>query len=151
MTDKLYRPCVGVCLINDDGLIFAGERLDNTGAWQMPQGGVDDGEDALPAARRELLEEIGTDKMEVVDVYPEPLLYDIPQETLDRLPWGKTYKGQSQTWVYARFTGTDADIDLNAHKHPEFAQWKWMTAGELLEKIVPFKRDLYRKVLARWL
>ena len=151
MSDKRYRPCVGICLLNKDDLIFAGERLDNVGAWQMPQGGIDGGEDIQAAARRELLEEIGTDNIEIVGFYPQPLLYDIPQETLDRLPWGREYQGQAQNWIYARFLGDDSEIDLNADDKPEFAQWQWMKAGDLLKKIVPFKTNVYKKVLARFL
>lgn len=151
MTDKRYRPCVGICLINEDGLIFAGERLDNMEAWQMPQGGIDEGENLEDAARRELKEEIGTDKIEITGFYPQPLLYDIPQETLDRLPWGKDYQGQAQNWIYARFVGEDSDIDIKADDKPEFGRWQWMKAEDLLTKIVPFKVDVYKKVLARFL
>lgn len=144
--DLPYRPCVGICLINKDGLIFVGERLDNSGAWQMPQGGIDEGEDIITAAKRELLEEVGTDKIEIIGFHPEQLTYDIPQETLDRLPWGNKYKGQIQNWVYVRFIGQDSDINLAAFDPPEFGNWAWMTPEDIQNKIVKFKIPTYDKV-----
>lgn len=144
--DLPYRPCVGICLLNRAGKIFAGERLDNKGAWQMPQGGIDDGEDIVTAAKRELLEEIGTDCVEIIGFHPEQLPYDIPQKTLDRLPWGKTYRGQIQSWVYARYVGDDSDINLSYFDPPEFGNWQWLSPEEINDKIVPFKIPTYTKV-----
>ncbi len=144
--DLPYRPCVGLCLLNDDGHIFMGERIDTPGAWQMPQGGIDAGEDIEIAAKRELREEIGTDKMEIIGLHPGTLFYDLPPEFRHRLK-GK-FRGQEQQWVYARFTGTDADIKLDADDHPEFSQWKWCKPENAMDLIVPFKRDVYTSVLA---
>lgn len=146
MTTKLYRPCVGICLINNQGRVFAGERIDTPNAWQMPQGGVDGGEDLERAAYRELLEEIGTDKAEIITLHPKPLTYDLPADVASRL-WNGKYAGQSQTWFYMRFTGQDSDINLSAFDPPEFKQWLWMDAQELKHKIVPFKIDTYDAVL----
>ena len=142
-----YRPCVGIVLLNANNQVFVGERIDNPGAWQMPQGGVDDNETIEIAALRELAEEIGTDNATIVKVAEEKLRYDIPQETLERLPWGNTYCGQEQTWVAMRFTGNDTDIDLNAHSEPEFSAWKWVNLNETLDLIVPFKRKTYQRVI----
>jgi len=150
MADKLYRPCVGICLFNKDGKVFVGERIDTPNAWQMPQGGIDEGEDLLPAAFRELKEEIGTDKAELIKIHKEKLYYDIPPKILERLHkiWTIPYTGQAQTWVAMRFTGEDSDISLTADDHPEFAQWQWIDIDKTLDLIVPFKCDLYRQVIA---
>ncbi len=141
-----YRSCVGICLMNGDGLIWLGERIDTPGAWQMPQGGIDKGEDVILAARRELREEIGTDKMDVVALHDGLLRYDLP--ATHKHLWKGKYRGQEQQWVYARFTGTDHDIVLDGDDHPEFSQWKWCTPDFAMGLIVPFKRDVYERVFA---
>jgi len=147
MTNGLpYRPCVGLCLFNQDGLVFVGERLDSPGAWQMPQGGIDPGEDITTAAFRELKEEIGTDKAEIIRINDHTFLYDIPQEVLDRLPWGREFGGQEQTWVALRFKGSDSDINLTAHTHPEFGRYQWVPLKEVPYLIVPFKIETYHQV-----
>ena len=142
-----YRPCVGVALFNDQGKVFVGERIDAPGAWQMPQGGIDEGEDIETAARRELAEEAGITKADILRISGSPLRYNIPQETLDRLPWGKQYQGQEQTWVAMRFTGEERDINLNAHEPAEFSNWQWVVLPATLDLIVPFKRVLYAQVI----
>jgi putative (di)nucleoside polyphosphate hydrolase len=144
-----YRPGVGLLLIGPDRRLFLGERtgpLQN--AWQMPQGGIDPGESPLEAARRELLEEVGTDRAELLAESRRWYVYDLPPElTPDH--WGGRYRGQSQRWFAFRFTGSDADIDLEAH-HAEFARWRWATPDEALRLIVSFKRSVYRAVLAEF-
>jgi putative (di)nucleoside polyphosphate hydrolase len=145
-----YRPCVGVMLVNAEGRAFVGKRIDNKEGdwWQMPQGGVDKGEDPDNAVLRELAEETGAKAMhvEVVAKLPEELFYDLPPELHGKL-WGGKYRGQRQSWYLVRFTGTDADIDLVAHDPPEFCEWKWVEPDLLPELIVPFKRDVYQAVV----
>ena len=147
--DRPYRPCVGIFLINDEGLIFAGKRIDNRAeAWQMPQGGIDEGEDAVTACFREMAEEIGTDKAELVAQHPEWLDYDIPEALANKL-WNGAYKGQTQKWILLRYTGTDADINIQTDI-PEFESWQWMAPDELVKLAVPFKKDVYRALMTEF-
>ncbi|WP_374298518.1 RNA pyrophosphohydrolase [Paracoccus sp. (in: a-proteobacteria)] len=143
-----YRPCAGVVLINAEGLVFAGQRIDMPGAWQMPQGGIDGGESPREAALRELVEETGVspDKVEILAETPGWVYYDLPPELLGKV-WKGKYGGQRQKWVLMRFLGGDADIRIDTD-HPEFEEWRWMPAAALLENIVPFKRGVYEEVLA---
>ena len=147
---KLYRPCVGVMLINGDGLAFVGKRIDNREGdwWQMPQGGVDKGENPDAAVLRELGEEIGTrpEHVEIVDRLADELFYDLPPELHGKL-WGGKYIGQRQTWYLARFRGADTDIRIDADDHPEFCEWKWVEPELLPELIVPFKREVYATIV----
>lgn len=143
-----YRPCVGVVLVNDAGLIFAGRRKDGpASAWQMPQGGIDEGEKPRQAALRELREEtgIGKDLVAFIAKSPEWLTYDLPEELLGKI-WGGRYRGQRQRWFLFRFLGRDEDIDIET-EHPEFSEWRWVTADEMLASIVPFKRRVYEGVI----
>ena len=141
-----YRPCVGIMLINSNNQIFAGQRIDNhLEAWQMPQGGIDEGEDVETACFREMKEEIGTDKASIIAIHPEWLNYDIPENLADKL-WDQKYKGQTQKWVALKFTGTDSDINIKTHI-PEFSKWKWINPQELTSLAAPFKREVYENVL----
>jgi putative (di)nucleoside polyphosphate hydrolase len=146
----LYRPCVGVMLVNRERKAFVGKRIDNREGdfWQMPQGGVDPGEDLDAALLRELREETGArpDHVEIVAHLPQELLYDLPDELQGKL-WGGRYVGQRQTWYLARFLGEDTDIDLEAHDPPEFCEWKWVAPDLLPELIVPFKREVYATIV----
>lgn len=142
-----YRPAVGVMLLNRQGLVFVGKRIDQTvEGWQMPQGGIDKGEEPREAALRELKEETGTDKADILAEMPDWVTYDLPPHLVGVAFHGK-YAGQRQKWFAMRFTGKDGDIDLHAHE-PEFSDWKWMTVENLPQVIVPFKRDTYAKVVA---
>lgn len=149
--DLPYRPCVGVTLINPAGLIFAGRRLDTAApAWQMPQGGIDAGEKPKQAALRELVEETGVrpERVEVLGKTQGWLTYDLPPELLGKT-WGGKYRGQKQKWFLMRFLGEDAEIDIT-REHPEFAEWRWIGADEIIAAIVPFKRDIYREVVRQF-
>ena len=145
---RRYRRGVGIMLINRQGRVFVAQRIDLPGAWQMPQGGIDKDERPRKAAFRELKEETGTDKAEIIGKTEGWLTYDLPPELLGRIVWGGRYRGQKQKWFAMRFTGRDSDIDLEAHGHPEFSTWKWAPVSSLVKLIVPFKRALYRQVVA---
>ncbi len=145
---KGYRPGVGIMLLDKRRRIFAGKRIDTPDAWQMPQGGIDKGEEPREAALRELQEEVGTDKAEIIGEAKPWLTYRLPGK-LHLKAWGGRYHGQVQKWFAMRFLGTDADIKLDAH-HPEFDAWKWMTRDEILRLIVPFKRKLYEDVFSEF-
>jgi putative (di)nucleoside polyphosphate hydrolase len=143
-----YRPCVGIMLVNMDGKVFVGQRLDNVvEAWQMPQGGIDDGEDARSAAFRELGEETGiaSELVDIIASTKEQHFYDLPPELMGKL-WGGKYRGQRQIWFLARFLGTDEDVNIQTPQ-PEFRAWRWADPETLPELIVPFKRKLYRDIL----
>jgi putative (di)nucleoside polyphosphate hydrolase len=140
-----YRPNVGLMLIGPDRRVFAGERADMPGAWQMPQGGVDRGESPVEAACRELAEEVGTTRALLLRESRDWLTYDFPPE-IDAGRWKGRWRGQAQKWFALAFTGTDADIDIRAHDH-EFDAWQWADPGALLDWIVPFKRPVYDAVL----
>jgi len=146
--DHRYRRGVGVMLLNSRKQIWVGRRIDNTDeAWQMPQGGIDKGEEPWATALREVEEETGIPLhlVERIAEYPERLRYDLPPELQGKL-WGGKYKGQLQDWYLCRFLGRDSDVDITT-KHPEFKDWKWVKPTQLLDLIVPFKRDLYRRLL----
>ncbi len=146
--DHLYRPGAGIMLLNREGNVWVGARIDNPAdAWQMPQGGIDEGEDPWRGALRELEEETGIrpDLVEKIAEHPERLRYDLPDEWRERL-WRGQWKGQMQHWFLARFLGADSDINLQTD-HPEFRDWKWVEPRQLPDLIVPFKRELYRRLL----
>ncbi|UYY58954.1 RNA pyrophosphohydrolase [Sphingomonas sp. S2-65] len=143
-----YRPCAGVMLMNRDGQVFVGQRLDSTlEAWQMPQGGIDPGEDALEAAYRELWEETGVVRghVELVASAPEELWYDLPEDLVGKV-WKGKWRGQRQRWFLFRFLGDDRDVNI-ATADPEFRAWRWAEPSDLPDLIVPFKRALYQKLL----
>ncbi len=143
-----YRKGVGIVLINVDGKIFAGQRIDNpVAAWQMPQGGVDGDEKPRHAALRELWEETGItgDLVEFVEKSPEWLTYDLPDELIGKV-WGGKYRGQKQRWFVFRYLGSDDQVQI-ATEHPEFSSWRWIGADEMIAAIVPFKRKLYEDVI----
>jgi len=134
-------------LIDRRGWIFTGQRKDTPGAWQMPQGGIDKGEDVRQAALRELTEETGTDKATIIAEAPDWLTYDLPPKIAKKI-WGGRFRGQAQKWVAMRFIGEDTDIDVTADgKHAEFSVWRWSTPDSVLTGIIDFKRPLYRQVL----
>lgn len=150
MSDLPYRPCAGFMLVNTSGMVFVGERIDKKafGFWQMPQGGIDPGEDPETAALRELAEEtgVGSDLVEIVAPASRPLKYDLPPDLLGKV-WKGRYRGQIQHWYLGRFRGSDADIDLEAHDPAEFHAFRWVEPVRLPELIVPFKRDVYQQLV----
>jgi len=149
MTDLPYRPCAGIMLVDRTGRVFVGQRMDSTlEAWQMPQGGIDPGEEPLTAAMRELGEETGIapDKVELIEAADGDFVYDLPPELVGKV-WKGRWRGQSQRWFLFRFLGEDTDIDI-ATAHQEFRAWRWIEPDDLPRLIVPFKRALYEAVLA---
>ena len=141
-----YRPCVGVMVLNREGRVFVGKRIDQTiESWQMPQGGIDPGEEPRDTLFRELEEEIGTRQVEVLREHRDWLLYDLPPQLLG-IAWEGRYRGQKLKWFAVRFLGSDADIRLET-PHQEFSDWRWADMGDLLRLIVPFKRETYAKVI----
>ena len=148
--DLAYRPCVGIVLIKK-GKIFAGQRLDyKSSAWQMPQGGIEDNESPKDAAFRELKEETGIKKKHIKIILESKnwVRYDLPVELISKL-WNGKFRGQKQKWFAMEFFGTDSDININTVS-PEFSQWKWMTADQLIKSIVPFKKNVYKKILSKF-
>ncbi|ATX65442.1 RNA pyrophosphohydrolase [Roseinatronobacter bogoriensis] len=143
-----YRPCVGIVLINAQGLIFAAQRIDSpTPAWQMPQGGIDAGENPGVAALRELQEEISVtpDLVAPLSETRDWLAYDLPHEIVPNI-WNGCYKGQQQRWFLMRYLGRDDQINIQT-AHPEFSEWRWIAADAMLHAIVPFKRQIYQQVI----
>ena len=153
-----YRPCVGLVVLNRDGLAFIGRRIDGpehvdlTHAWQMPQGGIDDGEQPWPAASRELHEETNIRSVERLGEISEWLSYDIPRDLIGQA-WNGRYRGQTQKWFAVRFTGAESEIDIahpgGAHE-PEFSAWRWEKLAKIPELVVPFKRPVYDRVVAEF-
>jgi putative (di)nucleoside polyphosphate hydrolase len=142
-----YRPCVGILLVNREGMAWVGRRIDmpaGMSAWQMPQGGIDTGETPMQAALRELCEETGTDKAEIIAESRQWLHYDLPDAI--RTGWARRFRGQKQKWFLMRFVGEDIDIDLTRHE-AEFDAWKWVAPIELPGLVVDFKRPVYLALL----
>jgi putative (di)nucleoside polyphosphate hydrolase len=147
MVDQNYRRCVGMMILNSNNEILVGRRLDHpSGYWQMPQGGIDENENPEEAVWREMMEEIGTNNADLFKISNQWVNYEIPQETLDHLPWGKIYIGQTQKWFIFKFSGQDNDINV-VTENPEFSEWKWMHNKELVVNGVPFKRKIYQTIL----
>jgi putative (di)nucleoside polyphosphate hydrolase len=149
--DLPYRPCAGVMLVNAERKIFVGQRLDSAAdAWQMPQGGIDPGEDPAEAAIRELGEETGIAPhlVEIVAQSAGEHLYDLPPQLMGKM-WKGKYRGQRQTWFVMRFLGSDGDINIET-EHQEFRSWRWADPSKLVDLIVPFKKELYANVLSEF-
>ncbi len=147
VSDLPYRPNVGLCIINHQGKIFSGKRLDMpSDAWQMPQGGIDAGETPAAAALREMTEETGIvpDHVKWLAETRDWITYDLPEELIGRF-WGGKYRGQKQKWYAYQFIGQDSDIEIET-AHPEFSAWEWKSKNELIDAIVPFKKEIYQKV-----
>jgi putative (di)nucleoside polyphosphate hydrolase len=148
-----YRPCVGIVLVNQDNLVWIGRRPDIPDEegrgqwWQMPQGGIDDGEDPKSSAKRELSEETGVRSAEFLAEAPHWYYYDLPSHLVG-ISWSGRYRGQKQRWFAFRFTGEDSEVDISPHGHkPEFDQWRWVRLDEVTGLVVPFKRKVYEQVV----
>ncbi|WP_436643960.1 RNA pyrophosphohydrolase [Microbaculum sp. FT89] len=155
-----YRPCVGALVVNGDGLVFIGHRADGPEEpegpgtwWQMPQGGIDDGEDPLEAVYRELYEETSIRSVHLVAESRDWIRYDLPPDLVGKA-WKGRYRGQTQKWYLLRFTGEETEIDIltpgGGHHKAEFNAWKWAPLEALTELVVPFKRDVYRRIVAEF-
>lgn len=145
-----YRNGVGAVLFNEDGLVFVARRIDTSvDAWQLPQGGVKSGEKRRVAVLRELAEEIGTDKVEIIAKSSRKRCYDLPEDLADKV-WRGRYRGQKQRWFALRFAGTDKDIDLAASDHPEFDSWRWVPLGDIPALAIWFKQEIYREIVAEF-
>ena len=144
---KNYRRCVGMMILNDKNEILVGKRLDHpSGYWQMPQGGIDKNENPEKAVWREMMEEIGTNNAKLIKESSQWIQYNIPSDTLKTLPWGEKYIGQTQKWFAFEFNGKDNEINIGT-ENPEFSEWKWVKINTIVDNIVPFKRDVYSKIL----
>ena len=147
MNNKNYRKCVGMMILNNNNEILVAKRIDHpSGYWQMPQGGIDKNEQPEKAVLREMEEEISTNKVKILSSSKKWIKYEIPKETLRKLTWGNLYVGQTQKWFLFRFLGINSDININT-QNPEFSDWKWTNHKNLVDNIVPFKKDLYKKVM----
>lgn len=148
--NRPYRPGVGALIFNDDGLVFVARRIDTpVEAWQLPQGGIDDGEDPADAVLRELEEEIGTRNVKIIGPARQWRHYDLPAELADRV-WRGRFRGQRQMWYALRFTGVEDDIRLDASGHPEFDAWRWISLDQLPALAIDFKRQLYADLVAEF-
>lgn len=146
-----YRQNVGVMIVNKDRHVFVGQRIDNySDAWQMPQGGIDAGEDPTVAALREMEEETGIspDKVKIIAQSESWIPYELPLDLIPKL-WGGKYRGQKQKWFLLDFLGEDSDVNIHLD-HAEFSQWRWLDTQDLVASIVPFKRHVYEAVLAEF-
>ena len=145
--ERPYRACVGIVLLNKDGLVLVARRIDQVAeAWQLPQGGIDDDETPRQAALRELEEEIGTDKVNIIAESEGWIPYDLPRDLADKV-WHGRYRGQTQKWFAMRFLGRDEDINLETEE-PEFNDWKWVPLASLPDMAVHFKQENYRQIVA---
>jgi putative (di)nucleoside polyphosphate hydrolase len=145
-----YRKGVGMMLLNARGEVFVAKRLDTlVEAWQMPQGGIDEGEDARTACLRELKEEVGTDRATIIAESADWYRYDLP-DALVPIIWKGQFRGQEQKWFVLRLDGDDSLINITDNEHPEFSEWKWIPAAQLPDVIVPFKRDLYAALVGEF-
>ena len=150
LSDLPYRTCAGAVLFNKFGQVFVGQRLDTyQQAWQLPQGGIDDGEDPATAAVRELEEEIGTRNAEIIGEVEDWLSYNLPPELMGKV-WQGRYRGQTQKWFALRFLGDDSEIDPTAVEHPEFSAWKWVDLEEIPEIAVSFKKSIYQTLVCEF-
>lgn len=146
-SDLPYRPCVGMMILNKDNKVLVAKRLDNMAdAWQMPQGGIDDGEDPRTALYREMEEEIGTRNAKIIDEHKDWLTYDLPDNLIGKI-WKGRYRGQKMKWFLMRYLGQDSDINIETD-HPEFSEWKWMDMDRVPHAIVEFKQPLYEQLVA---
>ncbi len=148
--DLPYRLGVGMMILDSKNRVFVGKRIDTKiDAWQMPQGGINPGETPSKAAIREMCEEIGSDKGDIIAESKQWYSYDLPKSLTPKL-WGGSFRGQKQKWFLIRFTGTDNDINVNTEQ-PEFSSWRWINYKELSHIVIPFKRKLYSSVMEEFL
>nr|WP_246168494.1 RNA pyrophosphohydrolase [Wolbachia endosymbiont of Ctenocephalides felis wCfeT] len=133
-------------LFNKQGHVFTGKRIDSDNYWQMPQGGIDDGEELEQAALRELLEEVGTTKVDIIAKNQDWVYYDLPEEIIP-ICWNGKYSGQKQRWFLMKFSGNDEDININYTNHPEFKEWRWQSIDKLVDSAISFKQTVYKKVV----